>query len=115
MTTKTNVCLQNHLKIVDLIFSCLTPRYAFTLRTSSLFPNAMKRSTGSYMSCSVRITVRVQAVPELDKNKAQIYCSERTSGNRIMLDRPFKLHQSYRPLPRFIQEINPAAKSGYQL
>ncbi len=28
-----------------------------------------------------------------------------------MLDRPhpFKLHQSYRPLPRYIQEINPAA------
>ncbi len=38
-------------------------------------------------------------------------------GNGILLDRPlpFKLHQSYRPLPRYIQEINPAAKSGYQL
>ncbi len=37
-------------------------------------------------------------------------------GNGILLDRPhpFKLHQSYRPLPRYIQEINPAAKSGYQ-
>ncbi len=36
--------------------------------------------------------------------------------NGIMLDRPlkFKLRQSYRPLPRYIQ-INPAAKSGYQL
>ncbi len=55
--------------------------------------------------------------PELDMNKAQICCSERTYGNGIMLDRPlqFKLHQSYRPLPRYIQEIIPAAKSGYQL
>ncbi len=26
MTTKTKVCLQNHPKISDLIFSCLTPR-----------------------------------------------------------------------------------------
>ncbi len=34
--------------------------------------------TGSW--CSARITVRVQAVPELNKNKAQICCSERTSG-----------------------------------
>ncbi len=76
----------------------------------------IKRSTGSYMSCSARITVRVQTVPELDKNKAQICCSERTYGTGIMLDRPlpFKLHQSYRPLPRYIQEINPAVKSGYQ-
>ncbi len=38
----------------------------------------IKRSTGS--CCSVCITVWVQAVPELDKNKAQICCSERTSG-----------------------------------
>ncbi len=38
----------------------------------------IKQSTGS--CCSARITVRVQAVPELDKNKAQICCSERTSG-----------------------------------
>uniref|UniRef100_A0A673LY06 VWFA and cache domain-containing protein 1 n=1 Tax=Sinocyclocheilus rhinocerous TaxID=307959 RepID=A0A673LY06_9TELE len=32
-------------------------------------------------------------------------------GNGILLDRPlpFKLHQSYRPLPRFIPEFNPAA------
>ncbi len=61
-----------------------------------------------------RITVRVQAVPALYKNKAQICCSERTYGNGIMLDRPlpFKLHQSYRPLPCCIREINPAAKSG---
>ncbi len=43
MTTETKVCIQNHLKIFDLIFSCLTPmsRYAFTSRTSSLFSNAM--------------------------------------------------------------------------
>ncbi len=48
--------------------------------------------------------VRVQAVPELDKNKAQICCSERTSGNGIMLDHPLplKLHQSY-----LFVEINP--------
>ncbi len=26
MTTKTKVCLQNHPKMFDLIFSCLTPR-----------------------------------------------------------------------------------------
>ncbi len=33
-------------------------------------------------------------------------------GNRMLLDRPlpFKLHQSYRLLPRFIQEFNPAAQ-----
>ncbi len=33
-------------------------------------------------------------------------------GNRILLDRPlpFKLHQSYRPLPRFIREFNPASQ-----
>ncbi len=36
MTTENKFCLQNHPKILDLIF-----RYAFTLRTSSLFPNAM--------------------------------------------------------------------------
>ncbi len=43
MTTEAKVCLQNHPKISDLIFSCLTlvSGYAFTLRTSSLFPNAM--------------------------------------------------------------------------
>ncbi len=59
----------------------------------------------------------MQAVPELGKNKAQICCSERTYGTGIMLDRPlpFKLHQSYRPLPRYIQEINPAVKSGYEI
>ncbi len=35
-------------------------------------------------------------------------------GNGILLDRPllFKLHQSYRPLPLCIREINPATKSG---
>ncbi len=56
-------------------------------------------------ACGARITVRVQALPVLDKNKAQICCSERTSGNGILLDRPlpFKLHQSYRPLPRCIR------------
>ncbi len=31
-------------------------------------------------ACSVRTTVRMQAVSVLDKNKAQICCSERTSG-----------------------------------
>ncbi len=33
-------------------------------------------------------------------------------GNRILLDRPlpFKLHQSYRPLPRFIREFNPTSQ-----
>ncbi len=33
-------------------------------------------------------------------------------GNRKLLDRPlpFKLHQSYRPLPRFIREFNPVAQ-----
>ncbi len=31
-------------------------------------------------------------------------------GNGILLDRPFKLHQSYRPLPHFIREFNPAAQ-----
>ncbi len=33
-------------------------------------------------------------------------------GNRILLDRPlpFKLHHSYRPLPRFIREFNPASQ-----
>ncbi len=33
-------------------------------------------------------------------------------GNWILLDRPlpFKLHQSYRPLPRFIWEFNPASQ-----
>ncbi len=33
-------------------------------------------------------------------------------GNRKLLERPlpFKLHQSYRPLPRFIREFNPAAQ-----
>ncbi len=60
--------------------------------------------------------VRVQAVPELDKNKADMLFWKDVR-NGIMLDRhfSFKLHQSYRPLPRYIQEINPAAKSGYQL
>ncbi len=60
--------------------------------------------------CSVRITVRVQA-ELIDKNKAQICCSERTSGIGIMLDHPlkFKLRQSYRPLSTCFQEINPAA------
>ncbi len=35
-------------------------------------------------------------------------------GNGILLDRLllFKLHESYRPLPSCIREINPAAKSG---
>ncbi len=53
----------------------------------------IKRSTGS--CCSARITVRVQAVPELDKNKAQMFWKE--VGNGIMLDRPlpFKLQLSY--------------------
>ncbi len=37
----------------------------------------IKRSTGS--CCSTRITVRVQAVPVLDKNKAQICCSARVT------------------------------------
>ncbi len=71
----------------------------------------IKRSTGSYMSCSVRITVRVQAVPVLEKNKVQICCSERMSGTGV-LDHllKFKLCQSYRPLLRCIQEINPAAQ-----
>ncbi len=43
MTTETKVCIQNQLKIFDLIFSCLAPisRYAFTSRTSSLFSNVM--------------------------------------------------------------------------
>ncbi len=42
MTTKTKVCLQNHPTIFDLIVICLTPRVkVFTLRTSSLFPNAI--------------------------------------------------------------------------
>ncbi len=88
------------------LLDCSEHRYTCCAQTPLI-----KRSTGSYMSCSVRITVRVQAVPELDKNKAQICCSERTSGNRIMLDRllQFKLRQSYRPLPRCIREINPAA------
>ncbi len=33
-------------------------------------------------------------------------------GNGILLDRPlpFKLHQSYRPLSRFIREFNPASQ-----
>ncbi len=33
-------------------------------------------------------------------------------GNGILIDRPlpFKLHQSYRPLPRFIREFNPASQ-----
>ncbi len=33
-------------------------------------------------------------------------------GNGILLDRPlpFKLHQCYRPLPRFIREFNPASQ-----
>ncbi len=37
----------------------------------------------------------------------QICCSERMSGNGILLDRPppFKLHQSYRPLPCFIPAL----------
>ncbi len=31
-------------------------------------------------------------------------------GNGILLDHPFKLQQSYRLLPHFIQEFNPAAQ-----
>ncbi len=48
----------------------------------------------------------------LDKNKGQICCPERTSGTGYCLNRPlpFKLHQSYRPLPRFIREFNPASQ-----
>ncbi len=34
------------------------------------------------------ITVRVQAVPVLDKNKAQMCCSERTSGTGKCYNRP---------------------------
>ncbi len=43
MTTKTKVCLQNHPKILSWFLAVwpLESRYAFTLRTSSLFPNAM--------------------------------------------------------------------------
>ncbi len=70
------------------LLDCSEHRYTCCAQTPQI-----KRSTGSYMSCSARITVRV-----LDKNKPQICCSERTSGNGIMLDRllQFKLHQSYR-------------------
>ncbi len=43
MTIKTKVCLQNHPKILTwfLVVWPLESRYTFTLRTSSLFPNAM--------------------------------------------------------------------------
>ncbi len=75
----------------------------------------IKRSTGS---CVQRVHNSPNAgctARTVDKNKAQICCSERTLGlgNGILLDRPlpFKLHQSYRPLPRFIREIN-RKKSG---
>ncbi len=59
--------------------------------------------------------VRVQAVPVLDKNKAQMLFWKDV-GNGILLDHPllFKLHQSYRYRVIF-RKLNPAAKSGYQL
>ncbi len=44
MTTETKVFLQNHTKILDLIFSCLTPRVKVCIHlenSSSLFPNEM--------------------------------------------------------------------------
>ncbi len=43
MTTKTKVCHQNHPRFLTwfLVVWPLESRYAFTLRTSSLFPNAM--------------------------------------------------------------------------
>ncbi len=61
------------------LLCCSEHRYTCCAQTPQI-----KRSTGSYMSCSVWITVRVQAVPVLDKNKAQICCSERTSGTDIV-------------------------------
>ncbi len=36
MTTKTKVCLQNHPKISDLIFSCLTPRVKVCIHLENL-------------------------------------------------------------------------------
>ncbi len=86
------------------LLACSEHRYTCSAQTPQI-----KRSTGS--CCSA---VRVQAVPVLDKNKMQICCSERTYGNRILLDCPLKLklRQSYRPLPPCIREINPAAWSG---
>ncbi len=79
------------------LLACSEHRYTCCAQTLQI-----KRSTGS---CAQRMH------NVLDKNKAQICCSERTSGNGIMLDRPlpFKLHQTYRPLPRCIREMNAAA------
>ncbi len=38
MTTKAKVCLQNHPKISDLIFSCLTPRVKVCIHLKPIKP-----------------------------------------------------------------------------
>ncbi len=70
----------------------------------------IKRSTGSCVQ-------RVHNGPSAGCTGARLEESAdilfwKDLGNGIMLDRllQFKLHQSYRPLPRFIREINPTAQ-----
>ncbi len=67
----------------------------------------IKRSTGS--CCSARITVRVQAVPELDKNKAQICCSNccsRSNCTRVT-DRYHVIFRKLIPWRNLVINYNP--------
>ncbi len=78
--TPSLFCSVTHHNLSVLSESCILYLLACSEHRCTRFAQTIKRSTGSYMSCSACITVRVHAVPELDKNKAQICCSERTSG-----------------------------------